>query len=192
MICDTSPCFSQLSSSRTLDLRIYLHPLDFPNCLSRLSLRSMLHRGDSDCAIICFAIRLVSREDNSRVVRERRFQMLGQSLKVVPELLELAVGHRRLRTRHGRDTEHTGRRGRSRGRPWWPSGDLLSSTNPPGNVWGEKMSLTSSSTSLRRRRANATQTPIDSCVAVVARLLVREGGRRGYFLVEARERERWN
>lgn len=101
---------------------------------------------------------LGSRGNNhSRVVGERRFQMLGQPLKVVPKLLEFAVGHRRL----GRGTGDTRRKGRSRGRPWRPGGgDLLPSTYPQETYKGKKMSLTSSSTSVRRRRANARRNPL--------------------------------
>lgn len=80
--------------------------------------------------IMCHLFEKWAQGGNSRVVGERCLQVLGQPLEVVPKFLELAVGHRRLRTRHGRGTEHTGHRGRSRGRPWRPGGDLLSSTYP--------------------------------------------------------------
>lgn len=93
------------------------------------------------------------RSGYSRVVGERRFQVLGQPLKILPEFLELAVGHRSRRVREMSKIQGTGQGSvpRAAVAAW-----RRAARRPLGNVRGEKMSLTSSPMSLRRR-ANATQ-----------------------------------
>lgn len=86
----------------------------------------------------------------SRVVGERCLQVLGQPLEVVPKFLELAVGHRH-DVRKGERGVEQGSVLRAAVTAW-----RRAACHNPQEMIRDEMSLTSSSTSLRRR-ADPTQ-----------------------------------
>lgn len=86
----------------------------------------------------------------SRVVGERCFQVLGQPLEVVPEFFKLTVGHC-----HNVRKDEQGTEQGSVPRPAVTAWSRAVRHNPQEMI-RDKMSLTSSPTSLRRR-ANPTQ-----------------------------------
>jgi len=126
----------------------------------------------------------LSRGAYSRVVGERGLQMLGQPLEVVPEFLELAVSHRRVVRRVSKiQGARQGSVPRAAVAAW-----RRAARRPPGTIRGKKMSLTLSTT-LLRRRANATQ-PLLIPAWQTSRACSRGGGQGLVLEREERNRER--
>lgn len=122
--------------------------------------------------------------------------MLGQPLKVVAKLLELAVGHCRVLQKVEQADNGTHRAGVG---PEGGRGGLVEScSSTPRKRTGcedvadvvDDVAPRPAALASTSSRDPAAATPIDSCVANVARLLVREGGRRRGWLSRPGEDER--